>query len=129
MQRKLLDFGYDGAVVGALIERLRHENLLDDHRYLENFVAYHAARGHGPIWVRAELRRRGVQDEQVDAFIEAYPDWIAQLKRAREKKFGTSTPTHYADRARQVRFLGYRGFTSAQIRTALGFDTDLATDT
>ena len=26
---------------------------------------------------------------------------------------------------RQARFLGYRGFTSAQIRTALGFDTQL----
>jgi hypothetical protein len=28
-----------------------------------------------------------------------------------------------------VRFLGYRGFTSAQIRSALGIDIDLDADT
>jgi regulatory protein len=51
-----------------------------------------------------------------------------QLRRARQKKFGAALPDNYADRQRQARFLGYRGFTSAQIRTALGFDTDLDAD-
>ena len=128
LHRKLLDRGYDAAVVGAVLERLCAEKLLDDQRYVENYVAYHAARGHGPIRVRADLRKLGVEGEKVDASVDAYPDWIAQLKRAREKKFGTSLPTRYADRARQMRFLGYRGFTGAQIRTALDFDTNLDTD-
>ena len=48
LRRKLLDKGYDAAVVAPLIERLCAEKLLDDRRYMENFVAYHAARGHGP---------------------------------------------------------------------------------
>jgi regulatory protein len=129
LRRKLLGFGYDSAVVGQLIEQLRAERLVDDLRYLENFVAYHAARGHGPNRVRADLRKLGLQDAQVDACVEAYPDWIGQLQRARQKKFGTSVPSNYADRQRQARFLGYRGFTGAQIRRALGFDTDLDTDT
>ena len=129
LRRKLLDWGYDSAVVGQLIERLCAEKLVDDGRYLENFVAYHAARGHGPNWVRADLRKRGIQGAPVDASVEAYPDWIEQLRRARQKKFGTSLPSNYADRQRQARFLGYRGFTGAQIRSALGFDTDLEVDT
>jgi len=129
LRRKLLERGYDAAVVGPLIERLCAEKLLDDHRYLENFVSYHAARGHGPEWVRAQLRKLGLKGPQVDSSVEAYPDWILRLQGVRQKKFGTSLPSNYADRQRQARFLGYRGFTGAQIRTALGFDIDLDVDT
>jgi regulatory protein len=129
LRRKLLDKGYDAAVVGPLIDRLRAEKLLDDRRYVENFVAYHAARGHGPLRVRADLRKAGMQGEQVQSALEEYPGWIEQLHRARQKRFGTSLPTNYADRQRQARFLGYRGFTGAQIRTALGCDTDIDVDT
>ena len=98
-------------------------------RYLQNFVAYHAARGQGPNRVRAELRKLGLQTPDVESSLDGYPDWIAHLKRARQKKFGTSLPTNYADRQRQARFLAYRGYTGAQIRAAFGFDTDLDADT
>jgi regulatory protein len=50
------------------------------------------------------------------------------LRRAQQKKFGGTLPKSFDDRQRQARFLGYRGFTSAQIRTALGFDIDLDSD-
>jgi regulatory protein len=125
LRRKLRDKGYDSGVVGVVIQRLCSDNLVDDRRYLENFVAYHAGRGQGPLRVRADLRKLGMEGALVESALEAYPDWIAQLRKAHQKKFGTQPPTHYADRQRQTRFLGYRGFTGAQIRMALGFDTDL----
>jgi regulatory protein len=125
LRTKLLDRGFDAAVVGGLIERLRAERLLDDRRYLDNFVAYHAGRGQGPKRVRTDLRKLGLETAEIESALDAYPDWIAQLNQARQKKFGTSRPTNYADRQRQARFLAYRGFTGAQIRAALGLDTDL----
>jgi regulatory protein len=125
----LRDKGFDAGLVDELIEKLRAEKLLDDRRYLENFVTYHAARGQGPNRVRAELRKLGIAAAESEASLEAYPHWGAQLERARQKKFGTSLPTNYADRQRQARFLAYRGFTGAQIREALGLDTDLDVDT
>jgi regulatory protein len=128
LQGKLLGKGYDAAVVAELIERLRAERLLDDARYLENFVAYHAARGQGPHRVRSDLRSLGLPGAEIEAALAAYPDWLIQLRRAREKKFGTSLPTNYADRQRQARFLTYRGFSGTQIRAALGLDTDLDAD-
>jgi regulatory protein len=111
--------------VAALLDVLRGEKLLDDRRYLENFVAYHAARGQGPIRIRFELRRHGLQGPPVEEYLDAYPGWIEQLRSARQKKFGAQLPKTYADRQRQARFLGYRGFTGAQIRMALGFDVDI----
>lgn len=128
LRRKLLEKGYDSAVVAPLLDALIAEKLLDDRRYMENFVAYHAARGQGPLRVRMELRRHGLQGPAVEDYLGNYPEWLAQLRKARQKKFGAALPAHYADRQRQARFLGYRGFTGAQIRTALGFDLDLDVD-
>jgi regulatory protein len=128
LRRKLLEKGYDAAVVAPLLEALRAEKLLDDRRYAENFVAYHAARGQGPVRVRADLRRHGLEGPLVEECLDGFSDWIVQLQKARQKKFGTPLPGSYADKQRQARFLGYRGFTSAQIRMALGFDIDLDAD-
>ena len=105
------------------------EKLLDDRRYMENFVAYHAARGQGPMRVRMELRRHGLQGPPVEDYLANYPEWLVQLRKTRQKRFGAALPAKYADRQQQARFLGYRGFTSAQIRTVLGFDIDLDLDT
>jgi regulatory protein len=128
LRRKLLEKGYDVAVVAPLLDALRAEKLLDDRRYAENFVAYHAARGQGPLRVRADLRRHGLEGILVEECLDAFPDWIVQLRKAQQKKFGAKPPSNYADKQRQAKFLGYRGFTSAQIRTALGFDIDLDAD-
>jgi regulatory protein len=128
LRRKLLKKGYDVAVVSPLLDALAAEKLLDDRRYMENFVAYHAARGQGPMRVRMELRRHGLQGPPVEDYLANYPEWLMQLRKTRQKKFGAALPANYADRQRQARFLGYRGFTSAQIRTVLGFDIDLDVD-
>lgn len=125
LRLKLIEKGYDASVVLPLLDALRGEKLLDDRRYLENFVAYHAARGQGPLRIRVDLRRHGLQGPLVEEYLDAYPDWITLLKKARLKKFGAKPAGNYADRQRQARFLGYRGFTSAQIRMALGFDVEL----
>ena len=129
LRRKLLEKGYDAVVVAPLLDTLRAEKLLDDRRYAENFVAYHAARGLGPLRVRADLRRHGLEGTLVEECLDAFPEWIVHLRQVRQKKFGAKLPSTYADRQRQARFLGYRGFTSAQIRTAIGFDVDLDSDT
>jgi regulatory protein len=129
LRRKLLKKGYDVSVVSPLLDALAAEKLLDDRRYMENFVAYHAARGQGPMRVRMELRRHGLQGPPVEDYLANYPEWLMQLRKTRQKKFGAALPANYADRQRQARFLGYRGFTSAQIRTVLGFDIDLDLDT
>ena len=125
---KLVEKGYDPTVVALLLDTLRAEKLLDDRRYMENFVGFHAVRGQGPLRVRSELGRHGLEGPDVEDYIAAYPDWLAHLRTARQKKFGAQLAKNYADRQRQARFLSYRGFTSAQIRMALGFDVDLDAD-
>ena len=120
----LRDRGYEAALAGRVVEALIAEKLVDDRRYVQNFTAYHAGRGQGPARVRAELRQKGVTGDVVEEALEAFADWGAAMEAARRKKFGAARPDGYPERMRQARFLSYRGFTSAQIRTVLGSVVD-----
>ncbi len=49
-------------------------------------------------------------------------DWSALALEVRRKKFGEIEPVDLKDKARQMRFLQYRGFESDQVRAALDAD-------
>jgi SOS response regulatory protein OraA/RecX len=107
---------------------LSDDKLLDDRRYVGNFVTYHADRGHGARCVRAKLRRLGVHGELVEECLSAFGDWAGSAERARRKKFGAMRPTLPADQRRQALFLARRGFTGMEIAAAVGVDTELELD-
>ena len=46
-------------------------------------------------------------------------DWRALATEVRVKKFGRSRPAEFKDKARQMRFLQYRGFEQDQVRAAV----------
>jgi regulatory protein len=88
-------------------------------------VRYEAARGHGPVRIRAELQALGLSGEQIEAALVEGPDWQALAREVRVRKFGLEPPVEWPQKARQARFLQYRGFSSDHIRLALGADFDL----
>ena len=124
LRLKLESQGYDKALVAALIAELTQERVLDDARYAEHYVAYHAERGYGPLRIAAELRAVGVPDPLVDSALGTGPDWRKLACEVRLRKFGTETPEEWAEKTRQARFLQYRGFSSDHIRAATGADFD-----
>jgi len=127
LERRLARRGYPQAVITTVVEGLAAERLLSEDRFVEQFVRQHAGRGHGPVRIRAELRQRGVGDEAIEsALAGSGEDWAATAREARRRRFGLSPPADARERARQARFLQYRGFASDHIRAALGpgDDTD-----
>ncbi len=129
LRSKITDKGFDREVVQALIAALERERLLDDERYVEHYVTYHSGRGQGPSRIGRDLKALGLSGELIDRFVSAGPDWVSLAREVRRKKFGSALPESYAGKAKQARFLQYRGFTGAQIRQALGTDIDLDADT
>jgi regulatory protein len=128
LARRLERRGYAPAVVAGVVEGLAAERLLSETRFVEQFIRQHAGRGHGPARIRAELRERGVSADEVEAGLEAAgEDWAAVARDVRRRRFGVSPPGDYAERARQARFLQYRGFSAEQIRAALGPGDDIDT--
>jgi SOS response regulatory protein OraA/RecX len=71
------------------------------------------------------LRQKGLQGDLVEECLAAYPDWMLRLRDVQVKKFGAAQASNYPEKQRHAKFLSYRGFTSAQIRSALGFDIEL----
>ncbi|MGB5621179.1 MAG: regulatory protein RecX, partial [Gammaproteobacteria bacterium] len=77
----------------------------------------------GPLRIRRELEERGVSGELIEiAFDEAGTDWAACAAGVRRKRFGPAIPAEFPDKAKQMRFLQYRGFAPDQIRAAVGGD-------
>lgn len=128
LARRLAKRGYPAAVVTVVVDGLVVERLLSETRFVEQFIRQHAGRGHGPVRIRAELRERGVPEPEVEAGLEAAgEDWAALARDVRRRRFGSSPPGDYAERARQARFLQYRGFSADHIRAALGPGDDIET--
>jgi regulatory protein len=124
LHAKLRSKGFDGVAAQEAIEALAARGVIDDRRFAENYVNWHAQRGQGPIRIAAALRRHGVPDPVVDAALAGGPDWRAVASRARRAKFGREPPASWTDKARQARFLQYRGFSSDHIRAATGAEPD-----
>jgi regulatory protein len=116
LRHKLAARGWSAAEVEALLAVLSERGLLSDARFVESYVRERMAKGFGPRRIRAELRERGVADDQTDRWLPADDDaWVPILTAAHDRKFGKSPPADPGELARRARFLEYRGFSSAQI--------------
>ncbi len=113
----------DADAIDEVLARLQDEGLLSDERFTEAFVRYRSNGGHGPQRIQAELRERGVSEKIAAIYLDFDdPRWLERATRARSKRFGEGKPKDFKQRARQARFLQYRGFTADQVRQALDGD-------
>jgi regulatory protein len=120
LQKKLNAKDYDADIVAEVVEQLADEGLVSDERFTEAFVRYRANNGRGPQRIQSELRERGVNEKIQATFLDfGDPQWFEQAAQVRIKRFGEELPEDFKERARQARFLQYRGFTSDQIREVL----------
>lgn len=121
---KLNRRGYDEAVILAVLDELVEHDWLSDWRYAEAYLRMRSAKGYGPVRIRTELGERGVASELIsDAFAETEVDWFEHARQVRSRKFGSHAPDDFQAKAKQSRFLQYRGFDYEQIRYALETDS------
>jgi regulatory protein len=107
----------DGPMLESELQKLVEENLQSDDRYAESFARLRALRGYGPARVRQEMREKAIPDAAVSrAFEAAELDWWALAEEAFRKKFGEPGKVEMKEKARRVRFMQYRGFSSDHYR-------------
>ena len=110
LSRKLRSRGAPPDLIEPALERLADEGLLSEARYLESFVRMRANAGYGPLRIREELTQRGLLREEIEqALRDSGFDWNEQLREVWLRKFG-ELPGDQRERARQGRFLSYRGY-------------------
>ena len=119
LRRKLTHKGYPPETIEPVIQKLAGKRLVSDERFTANFIHHHAKRGQGPVRIRAALRQQGVDEAQVEeALSRADIDWVQRAQEVRRRKFGAGAPRSLGERAKQARFLQYRGFDAEQLRAA-----------
>jgi len=125
LERKLAARSFASTLVSTTLDELEQSGALAASRFAESFVRSRAAKGQGPVRIRAELKQRGVDDVQfVDLLRDEEFDWYAIARHVRSKRFGRAAPRDFKERARQARFLQYRGFETGQINAALDLGDD-----
>jgi regulatory protein len=121
LARKLHARGVPPELVDEVLQGLQARRLQSDERYAESLVNSRVSRGQGPVRIRRDLSQQGIPDEDIDNALEAAGvDWYALARETRVRRFGEEAPAEWKERARQARFLEYRGFSGDQIREALG---------
>ncbi|MFN3564801.1 MAG: recombination regulator RecX [Burkholderiaceae bacterium] len=122
--RRHLPQGADPAEIDRVLDELAGKGMLSEARFAASLVRTRAGR-FGASRVRQELKQHGVAPELV---AQATADLAkSELARAREvwrKRFGVP-PRDDAERAKQLRFLASRGFsTDVILRVVRGIPDD-----
>jgi len=117
--RKLADKGFERDVAAEAVTRLTLDGLQSDERFTEAFVQSRINQGKGPVRIRLDLGQKGISDSLIEVVLEeAGADWRALAREQRIKKFGQDLPPDFKEKARQMRFLQYRGFEQDHIQSA-----------
>ncbi|MBF0310693.1 MAG: regulatory protein RecX [Magnetococcales bacterium] len=112
LTRRLLAKGADEASVEQAIRRCRELGYLNDADYALNLAKRRLER-RGPMAIRAEMRQRGIDEEEArEALHQAMEgiDLREEARRILEKRFGETPPADARERRRRQAFLARRGF-------------------
>ncbi len=143
LRQKLLDKEQDPAKIDVLLDEFEEKGYQSDHRTTLMLIRENIRKGRGRGRIKQEFYRKKIAipsniDELIDManvesdefreFVEDSEeslidgvDWLKLAVTARIKKYGNDIPTEQRDKARQLRFLQYRGFKSEICFAALDY--------
>ena len=120
LQRKLFSKGCQRDLAHTIVRQLQSDGLQSDLHFTEVYTHHRSNRGFGPLRIQLELEQKGIAKEIIQQWLDFNANsWFDSVSRVRRKKYGSELPQSYQERARQARFLQYRGFTQEQIEHAL----------
>mgnify|MGYP000467490274 FL=1 len=117
LQKKLAAHAESAEELASVLDTLQGERLLSDHRYATQRVTARAGR-YGDARLKQELRLKGVSDDDIAAALPEGGDETERCLAVWQRKFGQPAQTP-EERAKQMRFLQYRGFSGDAIRRVL----------
>ena len=100
-----------------MLDALQAERLLSDNRFATQRVVARAGR-YGNARLKQELRQKGVGDDDIAAALPEGGDEAERCRAVWARKFG-ELPQSAEERAKQMRFLQYRGFSGDAIRRVM----------
>lgn len=120
LQQKLLQRDHLIEEISIVIDYLIANNYLSDQRYSEAMFRLRLNKGYGKYYIDNELRQKGISSGQIDAVhTEQMVDWAVQAANTYHKKYGNKKIDDQKEKAKRIRFLQSRGFSTDEIMTVL----------
>ncbi|WP_201554694.1 regulatory protein RecX [Psychrobacter immobilis] len=143
LKQKLLDKEQDPDKIDALLDEFEEKGYQSDYRTTLMLIRENIRKGRGRGRIKQEFYRKKIampgnidelidmanaESEEFSEFIDDSAenlvegiDWLKLAVSARTKKYGDDIPTEQKDKARQLRFLQYRGFNTDICFEALNY--------
>ncbi|OTG66337.1 regulatory protein RecX [Acinetobacter silvestris] len=115
---KLTCYAQNRDEVIELVEELARENYQSDQRVAEMLLRSQIRKGKGPNSVKMALRAKNLDKALVHEDIREI-DWYEQAYQLKVKKYGIEVTKDPKIKAKQIRFLQYRGFDMDVIMKAI----------
>ncbi len=122
LRRKLLARGYSPAAVETVLTGLVRQGYLDDGKFCREFARQALEKGHGSAYIRAKLASRGARPAGPLCTLAEESASLRGFLERRRLRPDALTPA--AERAKILRFLRGRGYSTAAISAVLGVGGD-----
>ena len=109
LSAKLNQYAIDADEVAKLVAELAQQNYQSDQRVAELTLASQIRKGKGLQRIKQTLKAKHLDAELISHELQEV-NWLEQAYQLKIKKFGTSVEKDQKLKAKQVRFLQYRGF-------------------
>jgi regulatory protein len=116
---KLNQYAVNPEEVTKLVEELAEQNYQSDQRVAELTLASQIRKGKGLQRIKQTLKAKHLDAELITQELEEV-DWLQQAYQLKIKKFGEEVTKDQKIKAKQIRFLQYRGFDMDVIMKAIG---------
>ncbi|NVJ66024.1 MAG: regulatory protein RecX [Gammaproteobacteria bacterium] len=108
---KLKIRGYEGEEVEDYLDRLTERGLQSDQRFAESYVRMRSGNGYGQRRISQELQQKGIAESKISQIYEEMAlDWYQIALEIWQKKYNQLPGNDLKLKAKQSRFLQYRGF-------------------
>lgn len=135
------EFMYSQEQITALLEEFAEKGYQSDMRTALMLIREGIRKGRGKNRIKQDFKQRCLSlpysiDELMELAYDDMPtdpnhsvDWLTLAVQARVKKYGEQIPKDYQQKAKQLRFLQYRGFETHVCFDALNHNMDTLIDT
>ena len=120
---KLATYAANREEVINLVNELSEQNYQSDQRVADIVLSSQKRKGKGPQRIKLALKNKKINSELIQEELKEI-DWVEQAYQLKIKKFGTTVEKDPKLKAKQIRFLQYRGFDMDAIMKAINKKED-----
>ena len=123
LRAKLLEYGANPEELDPLLKELAENNYQSDERLAGMVMRSQIRQGRGPQRIKMALQKHHVEHDLIREDLKDV-DWFKEALALKIKKFGSEQTHDPKIKAKQIRFLQYRGFSMDVILKVMKYEGD-----